>query len=166
MNGAMPQWAAVSPRNADIYGYNQGTCETLVSSFCAYQVGGAEERWWTREIAMKRAMTLAFAMSLLVAASGAQTASATVAGPVMSKQGATAAQVTSVTKVQWRRYGPGVRYGWHGGWRPGYRWRPGYGWAPLAALGLAAATAGAYTYYGPGPYYYYGPGPYYYGPRW
>ena len=110
---------------------------------------------------MKRTMALAFAMSLgLFALTGAQEASATVADPAIAAPDANTAQEAPATKVQWRRYG-------HRGWRPGY------GWAPLAALGVAAAaTAGAYSYYGPGPYYpyyygpspYYGPGPYYYGP--
>jgi len=103
---------------------------------------------------MKRSMVLAFAMGLFAVITDAQTASATVAEPVVATQDAKVAQVTSVNKVQWRRYGPGYRYGWRGGWRPGYRWRPGYGWVPLAAVGVAAAaTAGAYAYYGPGPYY-------------
>ena len=106
---------------------------------------------------MRRTMTLAFAMSLgLFALTGAQEASATVADPAIAAPDANAAQEAPATKVQWRR-----------------RWRPGYGWVPFAALGVAAAaTAGAYSYYGPGPYYpyyygprpYYGPGPYYYGP--
>ena len=69
---------------------------------------------------MKRFMVMAFAMGLFAVIADAQTANATVAGPVVAAQDAKVAQVTSVNKVQWRRYGPGYRYGWHGGWRPGY----------------------------------------------
>jgi hypothetical protein len=99
--------------------------------------------------------------ALVASMSGLQRASAEVAGPlVTSTEAAAANPERAVTKVQFRRFGPG--YGWRGGWRPGYRWRPGYGWVPLLAFPLAVAGAAAY-YYGPGPYYY-GPRPYYYGP--
>jgi hypothetical protein len=111
---------------------------------------------------MKRSMYAAFAMGfgLLASITGAQTASAMAGAPAAAAADTTAAQDSPVTKVQWRRGGPGFR-GW--GYRPGYRWRPGYGWVPLAIAGaVVAGAAGAY-YYAPGPYYY-GPGPYYYGP--
>ena len=94
-------------------------------------------------------MGLAFAISLFAVTTVGQTASATVAGPVVAAQDRNAAQITPVNKVQWRGYGPGYRYGWYRGWRPGYAWRPGYGWAPFAALGVAAAAA-AYASSGPG----------------